>query len=149
MDPKKAQEFLDSEYPWLRDVNNTGQPGYTLNCSHNTVTVDRRLDGIDVSAAPKQGGDHIPPEQLGMKDRPKGQYDFVDSYDEIIRDLQARGEGSRSAVYISRPNGTAHIFNAVNTPHGVVFLDGQSGTLGMLERNVSSIGHIPYRNGAP
>ncbi|WP_374546876.1 toxin glutamine deamidase domain-containing protein [Streptomyces sp. DH7] len=67
----------------------------------------------------------------------------------MIRDLQARGEGSRSAVYISRPNNTAHIFNAVNTPHGVVFLDGQSGTLGILERNVSSIGHIPYRNGAP
>ncbi|MFE7367210.1 putative T7SS-secreted protein [Streptomyces anulatus] len=149
VDPKRAQEFLDSEYPWLRDVNNTGQPGYTMNCSHNTVAVDRRLDGIDVSAAPKQGGDHIPPEQLGMKDRPKGQYDFVNSYDEIIRDLQARGDGSRSAVYISRPNNTAHIFNAVNTPHGVVFLDGQSGTLGMLERNVSSIGHIPYRNGAP
>ncbi|WP_268246828.1 putative T7SS-secreted protein, partial [Streptomyces sindenensis] len=149
VNPAKAQEFLDSEYPWLRDVNNTGQHGYTLNCSHNTVTVDRRLDGIEVSAAPKQAGDHIPPEQLGLKDRPKGTYDFVDSYDDIIRDLQARGEGSRSAVYISRPDGTAHIFNAVNTPHGVVFLDGQSGTLGFLERNVSSIGHIPYRNGAP
>ncbi|MFF1453037.1 putative T7SS-secreted protein [Streptomyces sp. NPDC058274] len=149
VEPKRAQEFLDSEYPWLKDVNNTGQPGYTLNCSHNTVAVDRRMDGIDVSAAPKQAGDHIPPEQLGLKDRPKGQYDMVNSYDDIIRDLQGRGEGSRSAVYISRPDGTAHVFNAVNTPHGVVFLDGQSGALGMLEKNVSSIGHIPYRNGAP
>ncbi|MFE2971130.1 WXG100 family type VII secretion target [Streptomyces sp. NPDC059340] len=27
------------------------------------------------------------------------------------------------------------------------FLDGQSGTLGVLEKNVSSIGHIPYRDG--
>ncbi|MET7437646.1 putative T7SS-secreted protein [Streptomyces sp. NPDC005496] len=149
VDPKQAQDFLDSEYPWLKDVNNTGQPGYTLNCSHNTVAVDRRLDGIDVSAAPKHAGDHIPPEQLGMKDRVKGHYDMVDSYDDIIRDLQGRGQDSRSAVYISRPDGTAHVFNAVNTPHGVVFLDGQSGTLGMLEKNVSSIGHIPYRNGAP
>ncbi|WP_030584667.1 putative T7SS-secreted protein [Streptomyces anulatus] len=149
VDPKRAQEFLDSEYPWLKDVNNTGHHGYTMNCSHNTVTVDRRMDGIEVGAAPKLGGDHIPPEQLGLKDRPKGHYDFVNSYDDIIRDLQARGEGSRSAVYISRPNNTAHIFNAVNTPHGVVFLDGQSGTLGILEKNVSSIGHIPYRNGVP
>ncbi|MFC8827903.1 putative T7SS-secreted protein [Streptomyces sp. NPDC057137] len=148
VDPKKAQEFLDAEYPWMRDVNKTGHPGYVDNCSHNTVTVDRRLDGIEVSAAPKQAGAHIPPEQLGLKDRATGQYDFVDSYDDIIRDLQARGEGSRSAVYVSRPDGSAHIFNAVNTPHGVTFLDGQSGTLGMLERNVSSIGHIPYRNGA-
>ncbi|WP_406726020.1 putative T7SS-secreted protein [Streptomyces sp. GD-15H] len=148
VDPKKAQDFLDSEYPWLRDVNNKGNPGYRDNCSHNVVTVDRRLDGVDVSAAPKQQPDHIPPEQLGMKDRAKGHYDMVNSYDDVIRDLQARGEGSRSAVYISRPDGSAHVFNAVNTKHGVVFLDGQSGTLGILEKNVSSIGHIPYRNGS-
>ncbi|CAM5698886.1 putative T7SS-secreted protein [Streptomyces aurantiogriseus] len=147
VDPKAAQEFLDSEYPWLKDVNNTGMPGYTDNCSHNVVAVDRRMDGQEVSAAPKQAGDHIPPEQLGLTNRAKGHYDMVNSYDDIIKDLQARGEGSRSAVYISRPNGTAHVFNAVNTPHGVVFLDGQSGTLGMLEKNVSSIGHIPYRDG--
>ncbi|MFE6287640.1 putative T7SS-secreted protein [Streptomyces sp. NPDC057877] len=147
VDPKTAQEFLDSEYPWLRDVNNTGMPGYTDNCSHNVVTVDRQLDGIEVSAAPKQAADHIPPEQLGVTNRVKGQYDMVNSYDDIIKDLQSRGEGSRSVVYISRPDGSAHVFNAVSTPHGVVFLDGQTGTLGVLERNVSSIGHIPYRDG--
>ncbi|MEW1791852.1 putative T7SS-secreted protein [Streptomyces niveus] len=149
VDPKKAQEFLDSEYPWLRDVNKTGHPGYTDNCSHNTVTVDRRLDGIDVSAAPKQAGDHIPPEQLGLKDRAKGQYDFVNSYDDIVRDLQARGEGARSAVYLARADDSAHIFNAVNTKHGVVFLDGQTGALGRLESDAAIIGHIPYRDGIP
>jgi hypothetical protein len=148
VDPHKAQEFLDSEYPWMKDVNNTGAPGYRDNCSHNVVTVDRRLDGIEVSAAPKKIPDHIPPEQLGMPNRPKGHYDMVNSYDDIIADLEKRGEGSRSAVYISRPDGSAHVFNAVNTKHGVVFLDGQSGTLGILEKNVSSIGHIPYRNGS-
>ncbi|MER6715970.1 toxin glutamine deamidase domain-containing protein [Streptomyces sp. NPDC000877] len=148
VDPQKAQEFLDSEYPWLKDVNNTDTPGYRDNCSHNVVSVDRRLDGVEVSAAPKLQPDHIPPEQLGLKDRAKGQYDMVKSYDDIIRDLQARGEGSRSAVYVSRPDGSAHVFNAVNTKHGVVFLDGQSGTLGILEKNVSSIGHIPYRDGS-
>ncbi|WP_079274918.1 putative T7SS-secreted protein [Streptomyces phaeoluteigriseus] len=147
VDPKAAKEFLDSEYPWLKDVNNTGMPGYTDNCSHNVVAVDRRMDGAEVSAAPKQAGDHIPPEQLGLTNRAKGHYDMVNSYDDIVKDLQARGEGSRSAVYISRPDGTAHVFNAVNTKHGVVFLDGQSGQLGMLEKNVSSIGHIPYRDG--
>jgi uncharacterized protein YukE len=148
VDPKKAQEFLDSEFPWLKDINNTGTPGYRDNCSHNVVSVDRRLDGIEVSAAPKPQPDHIPPEQLGLKDRAKGHYDMVDSYDDVIRDLQARGEGSRSAMYVSRPDGSAHVFNAVNTKHGVVFLDGQSGTLAILEKNVSSIGHIPYRNGS-
>jgi uncharacterized protein YukE len=148
VDPQKAQEFLDSEFPWLKDINNTGTPGYRDNCSHNVVSVDRRLDGIEVSAAPKPQPDHIPPEQLGLKDRAKGHYDMVASYDDIIRDLQARGEGSRSAMYVSRPDGSAHVFNAVNTKHGVVFLDGQSGTLAILEKNVSSIGHIPYRNGS-
>ncbi|MFI6879193.1 putative T7SS-secreted protein [Streptomyces sp. NPDC050400] len=147
VNPQKAQEFLDSEYPWLKDVNNTGHPGYTDNCSHNVVSVDRRLDGAEVSASPKKEGDHIPPEQLGLPNRAKGHYDPVDSYDDLVRDLESRGEGSRSAVYISRPDGTAHVFNAVNTPHGVVFLDGQSGTLGRLEQDVSSIMHIPYRDG--
>ncbi|WP_030420843.1 toxin glutamine deamidase domain-containing protein [Streptomyces sp. SCSIO 75703] len=148
VDPKKAQEFLDSEYPWLKDINNTGMPGYTDNCSHNVVTLDRRMDGIEVGAAPKDAGGHIPPEHLGLKDRAPGQYDWVSSYDDVIRDLQARGDGARSVVYIARPNGSAHVFNAVNTRHGVVFLDGQSGTLGLLERDVTHIGHIPYRDGA-
>ncbi|WP_428953057.1 toxin glutamine deamidase domain-containing protein [Streptomyces sp. cg35] len=138
------QEFLDSECPWLKDVNNTGHPGCTDNCSHNVVSVDRRLDGVEVSASPKKEGDHIPPERLGLPNRAKGHYDPVDSYDDLVRDLESRGEG---AVYISRPDGTAHVFNAVNTPHGVVFLDGQSGTLGRLEQDASSIMHIPYRDG--
>ncbi|MFF6993822.1 putative T7SS-secreted protein [Streptomyces sp. NPDC008313] len=148
VDPKKAQELLDSEYPWLKDVNKTGHPGYVDNCSHNTVTVDRRMDGIEVSAAPKLEGDHIPPEQLGLKGRAKGHYDIVDSYDDIIRDLQARGEGARSVVYIGRDS-SAHVFNAVNTKHGVVFLDGQTGALGRLESDAKVIGHIPYRDGVP
>ncbi|MFH8802477.1 putative T7SS-secreted protein [Streptomyces sp. NPDC017936] len=146
VDPKVAQDFLDSEYPWLKDVNQTGMPGYTQNCSHNVVAVDRRLDGQEVVATPRHVPDHVDPSYLGSS-RAKGHYDMVNSYDDVIKDLQARGEGSRSVMYVSRPDGSAHVFNAVNTKHGVVFLDGQSGTLGMLEKNVSSIGHIPYRDG--
>ena len=63
----EASKFLDDQYPWLKDVNNTGEPGYTKNCSHNTVAVDRRLDGHEVSAAPKASGDHIPPHELGLR----------------------------------------------------------------------------------
>lgn len=143
--PQKAQEFLDDQYPWLRDVNNTGRPGYTDNCTHNVVTVDKRLDGHEVSAAPKPRPDHLPPEALGLKNRAVGHYDMVKSYDDLIKDLNSRGDDARSVVYVSRPNNTAHVFNAVKTDHGVVFLDGQSGTLAKLERDVTSIGHIPYR----
>ena len=153
VDPKLAQEFLDDQFPWLKDVNNTGHSGYTQNCSHNVDAVNKNLDGERVGAAPKEHPDHGPPEALGLKGVPKGHYDMVNSYDDIIRDLQARGEGSRSVVYIGRNDGSAHVFNAVNTERGVVFLDGQSGTLGVLEKmgadphNVSSVGHIPYRDG--
>ncbi|MEU8485305.1 putative T7SS-secreted protein [Streptomyces sp. NPDC048641] len=147
VDPHKAQEFLDSEYPWLKDVNNRWEDGYTQNCAHTTVTVDRRLDGVDVSAAPRQGPGHLDVEQLGVKD-PSTAWHRADSYDDVIRDLQARGEGSRSAVFIGRGD-SGHFFNAVNTEHGVVFLDGQSGKLGMLESDAKEIMHVPYRNGAP
>ncbi|MGW1168763.1 putative T7SS-secreted protein [Streptomyces sp. NPDC002550] len=143
--PDEAQAFIDDQVPWLKDVNNTGMPGYTQNCSHNVVAVERRLNGEEVSAAPKQIPDHIPPEALGLQNVPKGLYIRAHTYDDVIRDLELRGEGSRSAVYIARPDGSAHVFNAVNTEHGVVFLDGQSGTLGRLEHGVSRIGYIPYR----
>lgn len=147
VDAKAAQEFIDDQFPFLKDVNKTGEPGYTQNCSQNVIAVNKNLDGEAATAAPLQYPEHVDPEALGLANRAKGHYDKVNSYDDIIRDLQGRGEGSRSVVYISRPNGTAHVFNAVNTPHGVVFLDGQSGTLGLLEKDVSSIGHIPYRDG--
>lgn len=137
-----AEEFIDDQYPWLRDINNTGHPGYLQNCSHNVVAVDKRLDGIEVSAAPREFPDHPPPEVLGIKDRGPGVYDGVDSYDELIKE---RGVGARSIVYIGRPDRSAHVFNAVNTPGGVVFLDGQPGYLARLEPGVS-ISHIPYRN---
>jgi hypothetical protein len=32
----------------------------------------------------------------------------------------------------------------VNTDHGVVFLDGQTGKLANLEKNVVEIQHVPY-----
>ncbi|MFG3205873.1 putative T7SS-secreted protein [Streptomyces sp. NPDC048192] len=143
--PDEAQAFIDDQVPWIRDVNNTGMPGYTKNCSHNVVAVERRLNGEEVGAAPLHVPDHIPPEALGLHNVPKGLYIRAHTYDDVIRDLELRGQGSRSAVYIARPDGTAHVFNAVNTEHGVVFLDGQIGGLGRLEHGVSRIGYIPYR----
>nr|WP_285545936.1 toxin glutamine deamidase domain-containing protein [Streptomyces lavendulae] len=124
-------------------MNNTGQTGYRVNCTHNVVTVDRRLDGIEVSAAPRANPGDVPYEELGVKPSAKK---VVQSYDDIIRDLEARGEGSRSVVAISRHGRPGHVFNAVNTPHGVVFLDGQTGTLARLEtKSIEELFHVPYR----
>ncbi|MFB0626508.1 putative T7SS-secreted protein [Streptomyces sp. AB3(2024)] len=140
---KQAQEFLDAEYPWIKDMNNTHQPGYQYNCTHNVVTLDKRLDGVEVSAAPRMDPADIPYKELGVEPSAKK---VVSSYDDIIKDLEERGPGSRSVVAISRNGSAGHVFNAVNTPHGVVFLDGQSGTLAKLETvNIKEIAHVPYR----
>ncbi|MFD0374849.1 toxin glutamine deamidase domain-containing protein [Streptomyces sp. NPDC127112] len=139
----EAMEFVNDRFPWLKEVNNTHGAGYTMNCSHNVVAVEQRLQGVEVSAAPRALGEHVPPEALGVKGGAAGDYDWVNGYDDIIRDIETRGPEARSVVYIQRSDGTAHVFNAVNTEHGVVFLDGQSGTLATLE-DVPYVGHIPY-----
>lgn len=143
--PARAQQFLNEEFPWLKDVNQTGAEGYTQNCSRNVIAVDRRMDGIEAYADPLPAPEHVRPHELGLPDRPVGKYDIVESYDDLIKDLNQRGDDARSVVYISRSDGSAHVFNAVKTPHGVVFLDGQSGTLARLEQNAAKVGHIPYR----
>lgn len=139
----KARKFLEDQFPWLKDLNNTGKAGYTQNCTYNVVTVERRLDGVEVSAAPRPQAGPIPFEELGVKN---SAFTQVHSYDDIVRDLSARGDGARSVVYIARGDNTAHVFNAVKTDHGVVFLDGQSGSLAKLESsNITQIAHIPTR----
>ncbi|GGT30500.1 MULTISPECIES: putative T7SS-secreted protein [Streptomyces] len=140
--PDVAQQYVDANFPWLKDINNRWQPGYTENCTNNVVTVDRRLDGAEVSAAPRPHAGDIPFRELGVTADAKK---VVSSYDDIIRDLESRGEGARSVVAIRRYNDTGHVFNAVNTPHGVVFLDGQTGALASLEPYVKRISHVPYR----
>ncbi|MFI0742224.1 toxin glutamine deamidase domain-containing protein [Streptomyces sp. NPDC021100] len=144
--PEIAKEFLQDQYPWLADLNNTGQHGYVDNCSHNVITVDRRLDGAEVSAAPRLRPDWPDQKVLGAADK---EYRFVHDYETLIKELASREVGSRSVVYIGRRDETAHVFNAVNTEHGVVFLDGQSGTLGRLEPGVEYIGYLAYPKHKP
>ncbi|GAB2871986.1 toxin glutamine deamidase domain-containing protein [Streptomyces mayteni] len=142
MNPADAQRFIDTNYPWLNDVNATGYPGYTQNCTNCVVAVDRRLDGIRATAAPMGGPGWVNQAALRAE---SVRYQTVSSYDEIAQDLIRRGEGARSVVAIDRPNGTGHVFNAVNSPHGVVYLDGQTGQLATLEQGVSAIHFLPYR----
>ncbi|MFD8935075.1 putative T7SS-secreted protein [Streptomyces sp. NPDC059578] len=142
VDPATAQKYLDEQFPWLRDLNNTNQPGYTQNCAFNVVTVDRRLDGVEVSAAPRPQAGSIPFKELGVE---PSAYTPVKGYDDIVRDLNERGDGARSVVAIIRENNTGHVFNAVKTPDGVVFLDGQTGGLALLEKGTAQIAHIPYK----
>lgn len=61
-----------------------------------------------------------------------------------IDDMDKRGVGSRGVVYVSRSDGTAHVFNVIHDRNGVVFLDGQTGRLGILEKNVSEVRYVSY-----
>lgn len=150
--PQVARQFLDEEFPFMREVNSgRSSPelghNYNLNCSCTTTTVDRRLDGIDVQAAPREASDYIPFDQLGDgKSLPR--FRQVDSYDELIRQLAERGEGARAVVDVGVPaeNGEMfkHFFNGVNTEHGVIFLDGQKGKLAELRSDAVFIGYSPY-----
>ncbi|MFB7667265.1 putative T7SS-secreted protein [Kitasatospora sp. NPDC056138] len=146
VDPLEAQRFLDDQYPWMREINAPRwaeqRPGFTENCSNNVITVNHRLDGIEVSTAPLEAPRWPDPAKLG---NPKAAWEDAYSYDNIIQDMKARGEGSRGVVYIGRADGTAHVFNVVNDANGVVFLDGQTGTLGNLEPGAVSIRYLPYR----
>lgn len=147
VDAKLAQEFIDDQYPWLPELNNRWENGYTQNCAYTTVTVERRLNGIEAGAARREAPGILPLEPFGIKD-PTTAWHSANSYDDVIRDLQARGEGARSAIFIGRGN-SGHFFNALNTEHGVVFLDGQTGKLGLLEKNAKTIMHVPYGKGVP
>ena len=154
--PRMARWFLRDQHPWMNGENainaprfHAEVPGYTENCSNNVITVEHRLNGVEVSTAPLHSPQWPDPAALGD---PSLRFKDVSSYDEIITDMHARGEGARGVVYINRPGNptlflqpSAHVFNVVHVPHGVEFLDGQSGTLADLEQNINRIGYMPYR----
>jgi hypothetical protein len=140
MTPAEEAQFLHDEYPWLKDVNRTGEPGYTQNCSKNVEAVNERLDGMPSQATPLQSPQWPSPARLG---NPGAKFEDVGSYDDIINDMNARGEGSRGVVYVGRGN-SAHVFNVVRDGNGVVFLDGQTGRLAQLENGVQ-IKYMPYK----
>lgn len=145
VDPAVEQQFIRDQHPWLPDVNggqyHSHTPGYTQNCSENVIAVNQRLDGIDAKAAPLENPRWPDPARLG---NPNAQFHDVPSYDHIIRDMNAQGEGARGVVYVGRADGTAHVFNAIRGPDGVEFLDGQTGRLANLEPGVR-IKYMPYR----
>ena len=145
-DPETQARFLDDQYPWLKDVNGNrywdNVPGYNQNCSKNVEAIDGRLDGHDSVAEPLHKPAWPSQEKLG---NPNAEWQHNTSYDSIIDDMDKRGVGSRGVVYVSRPDGTAHVFNVVHDRNGVVFLDGQTGKLGTLEKDVTEVRYMPYK----
>ncbi|MFI9360734.1 putative T7SS-secreted protein [Kitasatospora sp. NPDC053057] len=153
LSPEQAQALIDSEFPWLKDMNkprwDSEQPGYGVNCTNNVVTVDKRLDGLDLYTAPHPiGRTELETEELFKKElgNPTASFQEVRGYDVISEDMSARGPGSRGVVQIGREGGSGHVFNVVNIDGRVIYIDGQTGRLATLEKDdIVSIKYMPYR----
>ncbi|MEY9937020.1 putative T7SS-secreted protein [Streptacidiphilus sp. MAP5-3] len=153
MSPEAAQALIDKEFPWMNEINrprfDDGTPGFNRNCTNNVITVDRRLDGVEVDTAPLTQGRSIPQTQeLFQKELgdPNAQFRQVNGYDTISEDIAARGPGSRGAVILVRGGNSAHVFNVINDGGRVIYLDGQSGKLADLESyNITDLAYMPYR----
>jgi hypothetical protein len=136
--PAVADAFVDNKFPQLRDTNRGGRGtdaiAYHQNCTHCVVAVNNQLDGTWSQATPRPRlGDSMSDLKNSM---PPMQGFRHGSWDSVIDQMANLGEGTRAIVYIARPNLTAHVFNAVHTSDGVIFLDGQTGGLARLEANV-------------
>jgi hypothetical protein len=152
---EQAQHYIAKNHPYALDVNTDryerGVPGSDQNCSRCVYAVDNGFaNGAPTSALPWPEGpgwgltDNTFDDYARMLGAHPTDLRAVSSYDDIIKDMTARGEGARGMVYLSRPGPppSAHVFNVVHDQHGVVFLDGQNGALGILEKNVD-IAYLP------
>lgn len=137
-----GREILRRNYPNVWKVNaekfEKGVFGHNTNCAKCAVQTDRALAG----KTPDPAG----PTPPGAKTWPDitNRYgkipDEVNSYDDIVTDIQHGGSGARGLVYVQGPNGESHIFNVVNEDGAVVFIDGQTGTLAKL----TDFSHVGY-----
>ncbi|MFG2097281.1 toxin glutamine deamidase domain-containing protein [Streptomyces sp. NPDC048612] len=104
----------------LRRIVNPGKGG--TNCRACVLGVEKTLDGTPASALPDLSRGSLQSLERyfpGKKFRDR-------SLSNIVKDIEAAGDGSRGIVYGSDPRG-GHVFNVINRGGDVVFLDGQSG----------------------
>lgn len=99
----------------------------TTNCVNCSVATDAMLAGRPASALP--GGY----ERISILEQIFGAK-FSASVDIIgvANALLAAGSGSRAIVYGARQGSVGHVFNAVNQAGTIRFLDGQSGSVAIL-----------------
>ncbi|MQA13426.1 MAG: hypothetical protein GEV09_04405 [Pseudonocardiaceae bacterium] len=146
---KQAHEYIAEHHPYVFDTNverlREKVPGTLTNCSRCAASIDNGFATGGLSSAPPwpggptgwgvEGADMA--DYARMLGADTSDYRAASSYDEVIVDIGSRGEGAHGIVYISRPwDNSAHVFNVVHDAEGVVFLDGQTGGLARLEKNV-------------
>jgi hypothetical protein len=151
--PGELDALWRAGYSELDDVNRArflqdlkvgpkGDQTFAYNCTRCTVTADRVLDGHIVQAMPVKA----PGAPLSdVSDALGGRFTRVSGYDDIVRQMENAGAGSRGAVGIVRPDGSGHVYNVVHDGNGVVFLDSQVGQFGTLEPSFSHLFLDVYR----
>ncbi|HZB50992.1 MAG TPA: toxin glutamine deamidase domain-containing protein [Mycobacteriales bacterium] len=124
---------------------NAGTAGFRNNCQSCVTAVDNQLAGAPTSAIRRNLGaaDDIMAspnwrQNIATVTGTSNTFQSVGSYDDIVRQLQNAGDGSRGIIHGMRtgPGGMSvpgHVFNVVNRNGRVYFLDGQTGTLARLE----------------
>jgi uncharacterized protein YukE len=151
--PGELDALWKASYSELDDVNKArflqdlrvgpkGDQTFTYNCTRCTVTTDRVLDGSVVQAMP------VPRPGAPLSDVSAslgGRFTRATGWDDVVRQMEAAGPGSRGAVGIVRPDGSGHVFNVVHDSNGVVFLDSQVGRFGNLEPGLTDILLNVYR----
>jgi hypothetical protein len=136
--------FIRSEYPLLLHVNvqNYGRPGFTTNCTHCTIATARAFEAnMPMSATPTP-----PRPRAVVSDALGGQWVRAANYNQVIRWMRIAGPGAAGVVQISRTGRrTGHVFQVVHDHNGIVFLDGQTGRLGLLEPDFKEIHFLRYK----
>ncbi|MQA81440.1 MAG: hypothetical protein GEV10_23660 [Streptosporangiales bacterium] len=143
--PEIARAIVRHEYPAVEGVNATRYEarwdGHNMNCTRCVLATDSTLGGSPASAMPVKGqnGASLYDVSGGSRHGWKG----VSSYDDIVRMMNQAGPGSRGIVAINRGPGTVgHVFNVIYDRNGVMFIDGQIGTLATLE-SFHTLGFLP------
>lgn len=130
-----AGRYGNWKFPDLKNQNPTGSK---QNCTLTVTAVADMLDGRHnpapaISAQDAIGATVGPTHPLRLRNPSGTPQDFT-NWDDVIN-AAGQTPGSRGVVTIYRaPPNPSHVINVAHTDDGVVFLDGQSGQLGKLEK---------------
>ncbi|MGW5052652.1 toxin glutamine deamidase domain-containing protein [Actinokineospora sp. NPDC004072] len=147
--PDQDARYVAENHPELAAVNphftdrDAWANGYQTNCTNGVVAYMQRMVGTDATADP------IRPErlhELGTLDRVQdalgGTFEPHRDYDSVIRTMRDAPPGSHAVVAVQYADSSGqlrgHVAVVTNTPHGVAFIDPQTGGL-------MNLPHPPHR----
>ncbi|WP_408014318.1 pentapeptide repeat-containing protein [Saccharopolyspora elongata] len=162
----RARRYIKSEFPHLLSVNSANflwydhfpgelrstlrdwyhghlsDSGPNVNCSECIAATDKAMDNIAAKAPwvaqPRNTATAI------RNYFHTTAWNLFYSWDDVIRHMKKAQVGARALVYVERTKPIAHVFNVINRPEGVVFLDGQTGKLGKLSPDATKIVLVEY-----